>query len=532
MKLPYPVESSVQVLIVGSGIIGATYARLLHERLPSVSVLMVEMGSFLTREPGRNVRNIPSPKGWSRPDPRVAGRAGGRLTTSEPNTLAAQEEATSGDLLLPKSGTTLLNLSEDERRQSGLPAAALSRNVGGMGAYWNCVTPRPASGERTPLIPDATWDSLLLAAENILGTTPCLLPGSLTGSAIQRTLGYLYNSDLPDGRQVQSLPFACKRTRNAEMHWTGVDTILGPLAAPDVRQVGNFELRSQTLCRRLVVANNRIVGAVLECLISGKRYTVTASIVVVAADSLRTPQLLWASGIRPPALGHYLNDHPQIVCTVRMDPGLGSQLDQANPPLVAHSKDTRALVGRLVSAFWIPFEEQRHPFHAQGIHCVVPGTQLGREVGSTQDQHLISLCWFCRKEIRYEDCVEFSDEATDDLGMPKMRITYSLTAHDLETVTEAIKDQTRAAAVLGHCLMGKESRLMPAGSSLHYQGTVRMGASAGATCVCDTFSQVWGLENLFVGGNGVIPSATACNPTLTSVALAIRSAERIATMLL
>ena len=43
-----------------------------------------------------------------------------------------------------------------------------------------------------------------------------------------------------------------------------------------------------------------------------------ARYVVVAADALRTPQVLFASGVRPPALGRYLNDQPQIVFAVRL----------------------------------------------------------------------------------------------------------------------------------------------------------------------------------------------------------------------
>ncbi|WP_433862640.1 GMC oxidoreductase [Streptomyces sp. L7] len=46
--------------------------------------------------------------------------------------------------------------------------------------------------------------------------------------------------------------------------------------------------------------------------------------------------------------------------------------------------------------------------------------------------------------------------------------------------------------------------------------------------VCGPDSELWDAPGVFVAGNGVIPTSTACNPTLTSVALAVKGARRIA----
>jgi choline dehydrogenase-like flavoprotein len=71
-------------------------------------------------------------------------------------------------------------------------------------------------------------------------------------------------------------------------------------------------------------------------------------------------------------------------------------------------------------------------------------------------------------------------------------------------------------------------RLMPAGTSLHYMGTFRMGRTDDGTSVCDPDSRVWGVPGLVLAGNGLIPTANSCNPTLTSVALAVRGARALA----
>jgi choline dehydrogenase-like flavoprotein len=58
----------------------------------------------------------------------------------------------------------------------------------------------------------------------------------------------------------------------------------------------------------------------------------------------------------------------------------------------------------------------------------------------------------------------------------------------------------------------------------HYIGTTRM-ADTPADGVVDRNCAVFGMENLYVAGSSIFPTAGQANPTLTIVALALRLAD-------
>lgn len=490
-------STRVSLLIVGSGPVGATFARRTLEAVADANVLMVDAGPQLTDAPGANIRNLPIDQRIELQE-RVSG------PFAPPPSLDARP-------VTARPGTTLLATDDGAGDgQQGMPGAALSTNVGGMGAHWTCAVPRPAGSERIPFLASTDLDRALDVAEVLISATRTAFRPSPAGNSVLAALHRRYDGVLPDGRRPGPMPLACRPNGTELPHWSGVDTILDRI---DVRRLA---VRGDTLARRLLVDGDRVIGAELVDRASGEVTTVEADAVAVAADAFRTPQLLWASGIRPRALGRYLNDQPQIVVGARVTvPRSSATIDAVD------ARDT------LTGVCWVPFADGVHPFHGQVMQMEASPVNIADQ---TDDRRpFVGLGWFATKDIRAEDRVWFDDSHPDAFGMPAIRIDYGLSERDLITVDLARKELVAVAAEIGEAT--SEPILLPAGYSLHYQGSTRMGAADDGMSVCDRDSRVWGFENLFVGGNGVIPTATACNPTLTSMALAVLGARRIAQLL-
>jgi pyranose oxidase len=421
----------------------------------------------------------------------------------------------SGGRIPQRPGLFLVEDVGEQDVTGGMPAAAMSSNVGGMGSHWSCACPYPGEGELVPFIPESEFEADFRRASELLCVTSTAFENAPLSAELRHLLAQEYDHGRPLDRRVQPMPLAIK-TDTSHHYWAGTDVILGDLI-DDAR--GSFELRAETLAERILHDNGSANGVQLRDLKTGESYAVTARFVVVACDALRSPQLLFASGIRPDALGKYLNDQPQVVALVRLRDDVVESARAADTTPRGEGK-----VQQFSGVTWIPYDRDRFPFHGQIVQMDASPIHIDTE--DVWPGSVVGVGLFGCKEVRAKDRVELSDTEVDYLGMPRISIHYELTGTDQETIKSMLEEAEKITSVIGSPLGGGPVELA-AGSSLHYQGSVRTGPVNDGTSVCDPDGRVWDTENIFVVGNGVIPTPTACNPTATALALGMRTSRSI-----
>ena len=362
-------------------------------RRPAPTIAMFEVGPTVS-QPARRAREEHRRSRRARPRPAALGGTGRATTTA---TRAGGIVKTAQRRARP--GTFLLETGYQVEGEDGLPVAAMSSNVGGMAAHWTGACPRPNDSERIGFLDDdGELDELLAEAERLLGVTTDAFDGvSATPPSCADRLAAAADDGRDEHERVQRMPLAVHRREDGAPGVVGVGRRARRCDARQPRTSRSTTSRSSPGCSSRTAA--RPASWSPTCA-RARAHEVRARYVVVAADALRTPQLLWASGIRPDALGQL----PQR-------PG-ADRLRRAHPRLRPGARTPTAQPQTGLSEYsgvtWVPFTDEM-PFHGQVMQLDASPVKLADDDPAAPGS-IVGLGLFCAKDLQASDRVEFSDD--------------------------------------------------------------------------------------------------------------------------
>ncbi len=509
-------DLKTDVLIIGSGPLGSTYARILA--MDGRNVTMIDAGPQLDRRPGRHMLNAFVHQQMT--------NLFNDVITGHLQTLSVPTHSTYNSELSPfaywtdTKGSNYENPNQDPTRN--MPHAAATYAVGGMFTHWTGTAPRQYTPERSPLISPQDWDKLFDIAEKFLNVHNTGFESPLNTIVMRRFQERLADRLAPD-RPVQHTPLGAERRADNPKYvrWTGADTVMGPLLDEPETYADRFTILPEHRAHELILNGSKVDHVVVQNLTEWKTINIYADTVIVAAGPCLTPQLLHASGIRPWALGRYLNENVNMGCKVIYNRDVIQELRDMddNPardePVPIPSEWHEPMI-------WIPVSENR-PWHVQ-MHGDGRRTKYG---GAADVRMILDLGWFGMVDPHEDNRITFDEDVLDRFDMPRITFEYGLHDEDRERAHHQMEEMLTAAQAVGGFLPPDGlPHFNEQGSSLHFQSTVQMGDKPDKSVV-DTNSKVWGVDNLYLGTVGVIPTRLASNPTLTAVAIAVKGAHSI-----
>lgn len=570
---------SFDTVIIGSGIVGSTAAKYLvdggtildgdgnkTQMAGGQNVLMIDAGQKMSEETGAHIKNsimYQSDHGEGRRlfaqliagtmepisrTPKPAASSNAFPTTWQPGVNNDPESEH------PDFSPNLTN--PDQQAYFNVPGATISYKVGGMSSHWTCSIPRPHNTlERNSLFPN---DALYTIAEDLLHLDQDAYKNEVRDALVHDVLSNVERLQVDDpDKRPRSLPLAVNRINEQYVDWTGPSVVLGDLAFGENPAEGSLTVADQLICTGL---NHDASGHVTSATLYDPRgkynpdgkepwsFEVYADTFIGSCGQVHTAQLLAKSGFQLPAIGRYLTEQPFFFTRIILNADIVDRLknlgDSSSEPddlkrfsgVIAEwssaNPDDPVPIPRKGSGSgeaqqWVPLSENRE-WHVQ-IH---QDNFFGQNENTDVDDRLVvGIRYFVKPEQLMENRVTFDTSETgkvDLMGMPQPTFDYSYRRMTKARVAEAYEDMLHVMSYLGAPVPqgNSEIQFLENGSALHIHGCNRIGNDM-ATSVADQNGLVWGTDNLYVAGNGTIPSGLACNPTLTSVCLAIRSVMNI-----
>lgn len=294
------------------------------------------------------------------------------------------------------------------------------------------------------------------------------------------------------------------------------------------------QLLSSTVALRIIKADDGRIdgielatwndaGDVSRRIARGRRY-------VIAAHSIESARLLLVSEIgRPGVVGHNLMDHPTgEVVGLASEPVFGFR----GPPVTSGIDEWRDGAWRNNHAAWkMSLGNDGHGrfrtpeatvqrWMDQGIF----GLDLRKRI-EDHAPRMVRISWATEQLPSADNYLELAPQK-DELGMPTVRMKYSVDGYTLSTFPRIRELIAKIYSAVG--ITDSETATDPTvyGGSGHVMGTCRMGEDP-ITSVVDATCRVHEHEDLFIVGSSVFPTVGTANPTLTVAALSLRLAQTL-----
>jgi len=299
------------------------------------------------------------------------------------------------------------------------------------------------------------------------------------------------------------------------------------------RATGNLELRPNTVAASLHHGRNGVIDGVhVVDTTTGERSVLRASFVVLGASAFETTRLLLnsSSDAHPDGVG---NRHG-LVGTRILEHIMASILDEL--PASAVRSDPQYVHN--------PFRlnEEPHgfyiPSYAQAEEPEFGEYGYGVQGTISTDTGLFYVGAFGETRPADRNRLRIDRSKVDRHGIPVADIDFAWSADDValfERANRAVVEMTdefqRASGIglkspmatrIYHKLVAER----PTPGSNHECGGARMGSDP-TTSVVDPNGRVWDVPNVVVCDTSVFPSIPQQNPTLTSMALAVRATRAL-----
>jgi choline dehydrogenase-like flavoprotein len=316
---------------------------------------------------------------------------------------------------------------------------------------------------------------------------------------------------------------------------------------------GNLDIVASAMAREITVDSaGRATGVTYVDKATGREHRASARVVVLAASACESARLLlnsksalFSNGLANSSglVGKYIMD------TVGANWGGHVPLLENIPP---HNEDG-AGGGHVYSPWWlykeqlagklgfargyhVEFETGRGMPQGYGGYGEDSGgrTSYGAKLREEARRNYGAYVSFTgRGEMipNADSYCEIDPSVVDKWGIPVLRFNWKWSEHEIRQVAHmqrTFADWLGAMGCTSSSRPNSDGRkaIEPGGSIIHEVGGTIMGASA-STSVTNSWSQAWDVKNVFVADGGVFASNADKNPTLTIMALAWRTADRI-----